>query len=152
MVEQYSLAGKTQVRQRLTDCPARLLRLWAQIGAAFGINGEKGMKKLTQGSLVLLVLLSLLFGSRVEALTASEYRALHLTWKLGYVVGIAHGRKLYCDSDAPSRKIVLDVCIPKLSDVEIVDSVDAFIADDPAAGDRLAAEAVIEALMRRCMK
>lgn len=122
------------------------------IGAALGANGVKGMRKLTQRSLALLTLLGLLLGARAEALTAYEYQALRSTWRLGYVVGIAHGRKLYRDGGTDSREAKLDACIPRLSDIEIVDFVDAFLATNPADGERPAAEVVIEALRRHCMK
>jgi len=110
------------------------------------------MRKLTQSSLALLTLLGLLLGSHAEALTAHEYQALRSTWRLGYVVGIAHGRKLYRDGGIDSREAELDACMPRLSDIEIVDFVDAFLTTNPAAGERPAAEVVIEALMHHCLR
>ena len=109
------------------------------------------MTKLTQRSLVLLMLLGLLLGFRAEALTAYEYQTLRSTWRLGYVVGIAHGRELYRGGGTDSREGELDECIPRLSDIEIVDFVDTFLAANPAAGVRPAAEVVVEALMRHCV-
>ena len=76
------------------------------------------MKFLT-ALLAALLGMSLGMSSQASALTAAEYQSLRQTWKLGYVVGIAHGRALYRKGDmaAGSREATLDDCIPKMSDV-----------------------------------
>ena len=87
-----------------------------------------------------------------QDLTAAEYQALRQVWKLGYVVGLAHGRRLYRRADADPREAAMDACIPGLSDVEIVDAVAAHLAADPAAAARPAADVVLDAIAAHCMR
>ena len=85
-----------------------------------------------------------------HALTADEYRSLRTIWKLGYVVGIAHGRALYRAQDTDANEVSMDACIPAMSDVRIVEIVDAYLAANPELSGRPAADIVIEAVSRHC--
>ena len=87
-----------------------------------------------------------------QDLTAGDYQSLRQVWKLGYVVGLAHGRRLYRRGDADPREAAMDACIPGLSDVEIVDAVAAHLAAEPAAAERPAAAAVLDAIAAHCTK
>ena len=87
-----------------------------------------------------------------QGLTAAEYQSLRQVWKLGYVVGLAHGRRLYRRGDADPREAAMDACIPGLSDVEIVDAVAAYLAAEPAAAGRPAAAVVFDAIAAHCVK
>ena len=84
------------------------------------------------------------------ALTAEDYRSLRTTWKLGYVVGIAHGRALYRAPGTGSREAAMDSCIPQMSDVEIVKVVDAYLDTNPALASRAAGDVVVEAIAHHC--
>ncbi len=110
------------------------------------------MKKLALGVVAALITFGVLTNTGAQALTATEYQSLRQIWKLGYVVGIAHGRKLYRNRGADPREAAMDACIPNMSDVEIVDVVAAYLAANPAAADRPAAEAVLDAVADHCMK
>ena len=87
-----------------------------------------------------------------QGLTAAEYQSLRQVWKLGYVVGLAHGRRLYRQGDADPREAAMDSCIPGLSDVEIVEIVAAHLAAHPAAAERPAAAVVLDAIAAHCMR
>ena len=109
------------------------------------------MKFLT-ALLAALLGMSLGMSSQASALTAAEYQSLRQTWKLGYVVGIAHGRALYRKGDmaAGSREATLDDCIPKMSDVEIIDAVAAYMSANAGAASRDAGDVVIAAIAEHC--
>ena len=107
------------------------------------------MKSLT--ILLMTVLIASAFSSReASALNAAEYQSLRQIWKLGYVVGIAHGRALYRGGVSNAGETALDGCIPKMSDVEIVDAVDAYLAANAQAVLRPAADVVIAAIADHC--
>ena len=99
--------------------------------AAFGVGGPGG----------------------AQDLTAAEYQSLRQAWKLGYVVGLSHGRRLYRRGGGTDpREIAMDACIPSLSDVEIVAAVAAYLAANPAAAERPAPAAVLDGIAAHCMK
>ena len=93
---------------------------------------------------------SALFTREAGALTAAEYQSLRQIWKLGYVVGIAHGRALYRGAVSDARETALDSCIPKMSDVGIVDAVAAYLTANPQSAPRAAADVVIAAIAVHC--
>jgi hypothetical protein len=90
------------------------------------------------------------FTREASALTAAEYQSLRQIWKLGYVVGVAHGRALYRGAVSDARETALDGCIPKMSDVEIVDAVAAYLTANPQSAPRPAADVVIAAIAVHC--
>lgn len=110
----------------------RRLVLWAAAGAVLGAVGAGP--------------------AGAQGLTAGEYQSLRQVWKLGYVVGLAHGRRLYRHGAADPREAAMDACIPGLSDVEIVRAVAAHLAAEPAAAGRPAAAVVLDAIAAHCMK
>ena len=109
-------------------------------------------RQLNPASFVLMVLIaaSTPFCHTAQALTAEDYESLQTIWKLGYVVGIAHGRALYRTQDGNAGEAAMDTCIPKMSDVEIVGVVDAYLAANPALGTSPAADIVIAAVSHHC--
>ena len=100
--------------------------------------------------LVAFFFASVLFSREASALTAAEYQSLRQIWKLGYVVGVAHGRALYHGAVSDARETALDGCIPKMSDVEIVDAVAAYLTANPQSAPRPAADVVIAAIAVHC--
>ena len=97
-----------------------------------------------------LVIACALPGDAALALTAAEYQGLRSVWKLGYVVGLAHGRALYRDGRSEARDAVMDRCIPKISDTEIVAAVEHYLAANANAGSRPAADVIIDAIAAHC--